>query len=525
MFKTVKRIIDWCGELKGRLYAGLVFSFFSHIFAAMPLMVAAYTVGLLIDAQKGGAAFDTSWIWKCIVIQIALVLLRFLLDYLHARYQESIGYELTARDRLAVCSPVTALIALATAGLSFLFLLVISHYAAKNAPVEAKANRDMTGAILEYARGLAVVKSFGKSGASMDAVKKAVGDSRRIHLKIGWGYLPASALHLLALKCGSVGLALAASLMCLNGQMDFSMTLMFVFFSFSIFASLEPISDSAHTLGVIDDAMDQLDALRGEHLIDAGGKDIPLEHYGIEFSHVSFGYDSRQVLSDVSFTIPEKTSTAIVGPSGSGKTTICSLLARFYDPQQGSISVGGNNLKELTCDSLLSNISMVFQNVYLFNDTIRANICFGKPDATEAEMIAAAKKARCHDFIMALPNGYDTVVGEGGGTLSGGEKQRISIARAMLKDAPIIILDEATASNDPENEHLIQSALSELTRGKTIITIAHRLATIQNAGQILVVDNGRIAERGTHAELMQQDGVYKCFIEIREKAEGWRIAG
>ena len=400
MFKTVKRIIDWCGELKGRLYAGFVFSFFSHIFAAMPLMVAAYTVGLLIDAQKGGAAFDTSWIWKCIVIQIALVL-----------------------------------------------------------------------------------------------------------------------------KCGSVGLALAASLMCLNGRMDFSMALVFIFFSFSIFASLEPISDSAHTLSVIDDAMDQLDALRGEHLIDAGGKDIPLEHYDIEFSHVSFGYDSRQVLSDVSFTIPEKTSTAIVGPSGSGKTTICSLLARFYDPQQGSISVGGHNLKELTCDSLLSNISMVFQNVYLFNDTIRANICFGKPDATEAEMIAAAKRTRCHDFIMALPNGYDTVVGEGGGTLSGGEKQRISIARAMLKDAPIIILDEATASIDPENEHLIQSALSELTRGKTIITIAHCLATIQNADQILVVDNGRIAERGTHAELMQQDGAYKRFIEIREKAEGWRIAG
>ena len=583
MFKTVKRIIDWCGKFKGRLYAGFVCSFFSHIFAALPLMVAAYTVGLLIDAQKTGAAFDTSWIWKCIVIQVVLVLLRFFFDYLRARYQESISYELTARDRLAVgdalkrvslgyfqqmstgnilnsittglgtlenmgirmidnfvggsrnflvifislavFSPVTALIALAAAVLSFLCLLVISHYSAKNAPVEAAANRDMTGAILEYARGLAVVKSFGESGASMDSVKKAVADSRRIHLKIEWGYLPANALHLLALKCGSVGLALAASLMCLNGQMDFSVALVFIFFSFSIFVSLEPISDSAHTLSVINDAMDQLDALRGEHLIDADGKDIPLTHYDIEFRHVDFGYDSRQILKDVSFTIPEKTSTAIVGPSGSGKTTICSLLARFYDPQKGSISVGSHNLKELTCDSLLSNISMVFQNVYLFNDTIRANICFGKPDATEEEMIAAAKKARCHDFVMSLPNGYDTVVGEGGGTLSGGEKQRISIARAMLKDAPIIILDEATASIDPENEHLIQSALSELTRGKTIITIAHRLATIEHADQILVVDDGRIAERGTHEELMRQDGVYKRFIQIREKAEGWRIGG
>ena len=214
------------------------------------------------------------------------------------------------------------------------------------------------------------------------------------------------------------------------------MMLMFVFFSFSIFSSLEPISDSAHTLGGIDDAMDQLDALKAEHFIDVDGKDIRLDRYDIRFDHVDFGYDSRQVLKDVSFTIPEGTSTAIVGPSGSGKTTICSLLARFYDPQGGSITWGGHDLREFTCDSLLANISMVFQNVYLFHDTIRANICFGKPDASEAEMIAAAKKARCHDFIIALPNGYDTVVGEGGGSLSGGEKQRISIARAILKDAP-----------------------------------------------------------------------------------------
>lgn len=537
MFKTVKRIIDWCGEFKGKLYLGFVMTFFSHIFAAMPLALAAYTVGLLIESQKAGTPFDTSWIWKCIVIQIVLVLLRFLFDYFRARLQEPISYQLTARDRLAigdalkrvslgyfqqvstgnilssittglstlenmgirmidnfvggylnflvifvclaVCSPVTALIALAAALLSLLCMLLISHYSRINSPVEAQANRDMTGAIIEYARGLAVVKSFGRSGASMDAVTSAISDSKKIHLKIEWGYVPGNALHLLALKCGSVGLALASALQCLRGEMSFSLILMFVFFSFSIFASLEPLSDSAHTLGVIDDAMDQLDALRGESLI---------------------------------------------GPSGSGKTTICSLLARFYDPQSGHITVGGHGLKEFTCDSLLSNISMVFQNVYLFHDTIRANILFGKPDATEAEMIEAAKKARCHDFIMALPNGYDTVVGEGGGTLSGGEKQRISIARAILKNAPIIILDEATASIDPENEHLIQQAIAELTRGKTIITIAHRLATIQNADQILVVEDGRIAQRGTHAELVQQDGLYQRFTAIRQQAEGWRIA-
>lgn len=583
MFQTVKRIIDWCGEFKGKLYAGFVMTFFSHIFTAMPLALAAYTIGLLIESVQNGTSFDTSWIWKSILIQVGLVFFRFLFDYFRARLQEPIGYQLTARDRLAVgdalkrvslgyfqqvstgnilnsittglstlegmgirmidnfvggylnflviflalliCSPVTSLIAFAAAALSFAFLMVISHYSHKNAPVEAQANQDMTGAIIEYARGLAVVKSFGKTGAAMDSVKQAIHDSKKIHLKIEWGYVPGNALHLMALKCGSVGLAMASALMCLSGQMDFSMALLFLFFSFSIFASLEPISDSAHTLGVIEDAMNQLDALKGEHFIDADGADIPLQHYDIQFEQVQFGYEAkRPILKDVSFRIPEKTSTAIVGPSGSGKTTICSLLARFYDPQSGSISVGGHRLQEFTCDSLLSNISMVFQSVYLFHDTIRANICFGKPDATEAEMIAVAKKACCHDFIQALPNGYDTIIGEGGGTLSGGEKQRISIARAILKNAPIIILDEATASIDPENEHLIQAAISELTRGKTIITIAHRLATIQHADQILVVDDGRIAEVGTHAELMQKNGLYRRFTEIREKAEGWQIA-
>lgn len=581
MFRAVKRIIDWCGEFKGKLYLGFVMTFFSHIFTALPLGLAAYTVGSLIESQKNGTEFDTAWIWKSIIIQIILVFFRFLFDYFRARLQEPISYRLTARDRLAVgdalkrvslgyfsqistgsilnsitsglstlenmgirmidnfvggylnfavifialavCSPITALISLIAALLSLCFMLIVSRFSRINAPVEAQANRDLTGAIIEYARGLSEVKSFGKSGAAMDSVTKAAHDSKKIHLKIEWGYLPANAGHLLALKCGSVGLALAAALQCLNGSMDFSMMLMFVFFSFSIFVGLEPISDSAHTLGVIDDAMDRLDALRAHNFIDANGKDIKLSHYDIEFKNVDFGYDSRTVLKNISFRIPEKTSTAIVGPSGSGKTTICSLIARFYDPQSGTITVGGHDLKELTCDSLLTNISMVFQNVYLFNDTVRSNILFGKPDATEEEMIEAAKKARCHEFITALPNGYDTVIGEGGGTLSGGEKQRISIARAILKNAPVIILDEATASIDPENEHLIQQAISELTRGKTVITIAHRLATIEQADQILVIDDGAVVQQGTHSTLVNVPGKYKEFVDIRKKSEGWNI--
>lgn len=581
MFKTVKRIISWCGEFKGKLYAGFVFSFFSHWFAALPIAVAAYTIGLLIEAEKNGTPFDKKWIGLSILIQLVFVFFRFLFDYLRARFQEGISYELVARDRLAVgdalkrvslgyfatkntgtilsaittglgtlegmgirminnfvsgylnftvificllvMNPLVALIALAAVLLSFLFLLVISSYSAKNAPVEAEANRDLTAAAIEYARGLTIVKSFGQDGASMDAMNRAIEDSKKIHLKIEWGFVPANCMHLFVLKAGSVALALSAFLLCMRGEMNISTMLMFVFFSFGIFASVEPISDSAHTLSVINDAMDQLDALKEDHFMDENGRDIALTNHDIAFSHVDFGYDERKILKDVSFTIPEKTSTAIVGPSGSGKTTICSLLARFYDVNDGSITVGGVDVRKMTCESLLSNISMVFQNVYLFHDTIRANICFGKTDATEEEMTDAAKKACCHDFIMALPDGYDTVIGEGGGTLSGGEKQRISIARAILKNAPIIILDEATASIDPENEHLIQNAISELTKGRTIITIAHRLATIEQADQILVVDDGRIVQKGTHKELISVEGRYREFIQIREKAEGWKI--
>lgn len=581
MFKTVKRIIDWCGEFKGRLYAGFVVSFFSHLFTELPIMLAAYTIGLLLQSAMDGTPFDTGWVWKSLILLLVLVFLRFLFDYLRARFQEAISYELVARDRLAVgdalkrvslgyfqqvstgnilnslttglgtlegmgirmidnfvggylnfavvflsllvFSPRTAVIALAAAAVSLVFLLAISHYSARNAPVEAQANRDMTGAILEYARGLAVVKSFGKDAAALDTIRQSIADSKNIHLKIEWGYLPSNALHLLALKCGSVGLTLSACLSGLNGQMELPVVLVFVFFSFSIFASLEPISDSAHVLSVIDDAMDQLDKLRENHFIDSDGKDIPLQHFDIAFDHVDFGYDSRQVLHDVSLTIPDKTTTAIVGPSGSGKSTLCSLMARFWDVDSGSVKIGGVDVRDYTQESLMDQISMVFQNVYLFADTIENNIKFGCPDATHEQVVEAARKACCDDFIEALPDGYNTVIGEGGASLSGGEKQRISIARAMLKDALIVILDEATANVDPENEDRLQKAIEALTRDKTIIMIAHRLKTVRHADQILVVDHGRIVQQGTHEQLIGQPGIYAAFVGGRQQAEGWKL--
>ena len=290
-----------------------------------------------------------------------------------------------------------------------------------------------------------------------------------------------------------------------------------------MFVAVEGVNSATLVIGIVNTTLDNLDNISKAEFIDENGKDIILNNYDIKFDDVHFSYEKKEVIKGVSFDVPENSTIALVGASGSGKTTLCNLLARFYDIDSGTITIGGEDLRNFTCASLLKNITMVFQNVYLFNDTVRTNICFGKQDATEEEMIDAAKKARCHDFIMELPEGYDTVIGEGGGTLSGGEKQRISIARAMLKDAPVVILDEATASVDPENECYIQSAISELTKNKTVITIAHRLKTIENADQIIVIEEGEIVQKGTHETLANEEGKYKSFIELRKAAENWSI--
>ena len=258
--------------------------------------------------------------------------------------------------------------------------------------------------------------------------------------------------------------------------------------------------------------------------MDIDGEDIKPSNRDIRLEHVGFAYENRKIIDDVTLEIKENTTTAIVGPSGGGKTTITSLIARFWDVQEGRVTLGGRNVKDYSFDSLMENFSFVFQRVYLFEDTIANNIRFGKPDATMDEVIEAAKKAACHEFIMGLPDKYETVVGEGGATLSGGEKQRIAIARAIMKDAPIIILDEATANVDPENEKELTQAIENLTKQKTIIMIAHRLKTVRNADQIIVVDKGKIVQKGKHDELMQQEGIYKNFITGRKQAVSWKIA-
>lgn len=581
MFKTMKRIIRWAGRYKKRLYLGSVCSFFSSLATAIPTMVAAYALDKAIQAYWTNTAIEPALIWQTLWIIVGSIALNFLLSYLRAVLQESIGTEVAAGQRIhlgdvlkrvplgyfsqnsvgdilagvttelsvlelqgmkmvdaiingyakfiaiVLCliffSPVAAAISVIGVVLSALALHGISRHSEKTATTAHEAVENMSGAAIEYIRGLSIVKSFGQEGASTQSFRSANKALKDIRIGIEKGFTPFNCLHLFALKLASMGIVFICAWQAAQGQMSMAFFLMFVLFSFVMFGSVENINDAAHLLGVIDSAMDKLEALENAEYIDQDGTDIKPTSYDIEFKDVSFGYDDRMVLHDLNFTIPQNATTAIVGPSGGGKTTLCNLIARFYDVNSGTITLGGTDIRAFTCDSLLRNISMVFQNVYLFRDTIKNNIKFGSPDAADEQIIAAAKAARCHDFIMALPDGYDTVIGEGGSSLSGGEKQRISIARAMLKDAPIVILDEATASIDPENEHLIQEAISALTHGKTIVTIAHRLATIENADQILVIDGGTVAQRGTHKELLEQEGTYKTFIKIREQAEGWRI--
>lgn len=276
-------------------------------------------------------------------------------------------------------------------------------------------------------------------------------------------------------------------------------------------------------LNAANEACVRANVVLGLDTMDIDGKELNPENHDIEVKNIEFSYDKRKIIDGISLSIPEKTTTAIVGPSGGGKTTLCNLIARFWDVDSGEITLGGTNVKDYSMNSLMNNFSFVFQNVYLFADTIENNIKFGRPEATHEEVVEAAKKACCHDFISKLPDGYNTVIGEGGATLSGGEKQRISIARAIMKDSPIIILDEATANVDPENERELTLAVDALTKEKTIIMIAHRLKTVRHADQIVVVDRGRIAQKGTHEELMKQDGIYRRFVDSRELAVSWKI--
>lgn len=386
-----------------------------------------------------------------------------------------------------------------------------------------RAQEDLVGATLEYIQGMNIVKSFNLGGNSNQKMKQAIEESRVRNTKLETVFIPYGAAQQFVLRLISVSIMFCSILFYLQGSMTLVYCLLMCVASFLIFSELEKAGGKSFALRLIESSIDKINEIDETPIMDLSGQNITPPNMDIELKDVSFSYGEHQIFRRINLSVPSRTTLAIVGPSGSGKTTLCSLIARFWDVQSGSITLGGTDIRDYTLDKLLSNFSIVFQNVYLFADTIENNIRFGKPDASHDEVVRVAKKACCHDFIMALPQGYDTVIGESGATLSGGEKQRISIARAILKDAPIVILDEATSSVDPENESDLQVAIESLTESKTVITIAHRLKTVKNADQIVVIADGKITQRGTHEQLKMQSGIYADFINIRHKTTGWKL--
>ena len=425
----------------------------------------------------------------------------------------------------AFVAPPVAAITFAGIAAGLLVLRVLLRRSGKATKRVLEAQESMSDAVMEYARGMAVLRAFSTPADALSSVERSFEEKRAadyVQEAAGQGLLK---LYALVFNLASCGVLFAACSLCLSGALPLSWALTLLVAAFMIYGELISANNGAFLSKKIGNELDRVDEVCDIPKQDASDRPLAMEGNDIALNHVSFGYgDGREVIHDVSLFIPEGTTCAIVGPSGSGKTTLVNLIARFWDVDSGSVKVGGADVRCGTAESLLARISMVFQDVYLFNDTIENNIRFGVPEATREQVVAAAEAARCHDFIEALPRGYATVLEEGGASLSGGERQRISIARAILKDAPIVILDEATSSVDPDNEHDLIAALSRLTAGKTVISIAHRLNTVKTADQIIVLDGGRIVQKGRHGQLMEGEGLYRSFIELRKAAVGWTIA-
>ena len=380
--------------------------------------------------------------------------------------------------------------------------------------------------ILEYVQGIGVVKAFGRTSEAVKNVTESIKKSKIGFFAVEKTLMPSLLVFSLLLKLGTTAIILSALYRYSAGVIDVEKTLMLTVASFVVFGGFEIAGTMQRMRGAAVQNLDTLFKVKNIQALPEGSL-LPHNNSDITVENITFGYGGKnnkeKLFSNVNMSIPQNSVTALVGYSGSGKTSLCQLIARFWDVNTGEITLGGTNIKDFAYDAFLSNFTFVFQDVYLFEDTIKNNIKFGKPDARDEEIIAAAKAAQCHDFIMELPDAYDTVLQEGGSNLSGGERQRISIARAMLKPNSIVILDEATSSVDPENEEKLMTALDELLKNKTAIIIAHRLSTIKNADQIFVLDKGKIVQRGKHSELVQQDGIYARFVGMRETAAAWKV--
>lgn len=391
------------------------------------------------------------------------------------------------------------------------------------APLKDSSDRKLVEKVLEYVQGIAEVKAYNLTGKKSRALNEAIDENSAANTKAEMAFVPIMFLQNLTAKLLGVVVAIISVAFYLNGTMELLNAVVMILAAFILFGALDTAGNYSALLRNVDLYVGKAQAVLDMPTMDIDGKDIIPSSYDINVENAEFSYDKRKIIDGVSIHIPQHTTTAIVGPSGGGKTTLCHLISRFWDVDKGCVKIGGVDVREYSMDSLMRNFSFVFQSVYLFQDTIANNIRFGQSDAPMEKVIEASRRACCHDFIMALPDGYDTVIGEGGASLSGGEKQRISIARAIMKDAPIIILDEATANVDPESEQELTAAIEALTKEKTILMIAHRLKTVRHADNILVIDKGRIAQSGTHEQLMEQGGIYRRFVESRKQAVGWKV--
>lgn len=435
------------------------------------------------------------------------------------------GILTTAVVVLMICAFDLRIGGIAILGVLLFFAVnsLLQKKAKEIAPTKDASDRKLVEKVLEYIQGIAEVKSYNLTGEKSKALNRAVDENTAANIKLEITFVPLMFLQSLTAKLIGVVIAGVSVAFYLNGTMDLLNAVVMVIAAFILFGALDSAGSYSALLRNVDLNVSKANSVLDMPTMDIDGQDITPTNYDIDVENVEFSYGKRKIIDGVSVHIPQKTTTAIVGPSGGGKTTLCHLIARFWDVDKGCVKLGGMNVKDYSMDSLMKNFSFVFQSVYLFQDTIANNIRFGQPDAPMDKVIDAAKKACCHDFIMALPDGYETIIGEGGANLSGGEKQRISIARAIMKDAPIIILDEATANVDPESEQELTVAIEALTKEKTIMMIAHRLKTVRHADNILVIDGGKIVQSGTHDELMHQGGIYRRFVESRELAVGWKV--
>ena len=581
MIHLIRRLLDFSGKERNALIVSFIFSLLNAIFEMLPIIAILTVLSEMFSTVDGGL-MSASTVWKSFVIMIASIAGRIVFSNLSCMKRTIGSFSMCANKRLEIgerlkripmgyfsdnrlgdiAAAVTTtlediennavtvlekvaggfihaivigiwllsyewhigLLSFIGLGVSLLIYVGIQKAGKRLSPKRQEAQVNLVTGVLEYVQGMGVVKAFGLGETSEKGMNAAIEESADANIRLERVFSSLIGIYLTVFKLVRSSILIVAPYLLLGGEITSVKCLLLLVSSFMIYSGVEMFGSMASIARVIEASLDRLDNVLDMPVLDEQGTDIMPEHFDIELEHVSFSYGGENVIRDVSVKIPEGTTCALVGPSGSGKTTLVSLVARFWDVQEGNIRIGGYDVKEYTCDSLLRNFSIVFQNVYLFEDTIENNIKFGASDATHEMVVKAAKKACCHDFISELPEGYQTLVGEGGASLSGGERQRISIARAILKDAPIVILDEATASVDPENERELQQAIAELTKDKTILMIAHRLSTIRNADQILVLDKGCIVQQGTHQALMQQEGLYRRFVDIRKQAIDWQIS-